>query len=91
MCGGPYNSFVTNPYNMGFYGLPWTPAIKIWHFELTLGVVHVVLGPFLPNPLVGQLIKLLGYVFQEFDEFNSRDATCVPGCMHTLRLTPLVM
>ena len=27
--------FVPNPYNMGVYGLPWTQAIKIWHFELT--------------------------------------------------------
>ena len=27
--------FVPNPYNMGVYGLPWTPAVKIWHFELT--------------------------------------------------------
>ena len=27
--------FVPNPYNMGFYQLPWTPATKICHFELT--------------------------------------------------------
>ena len=27
--------FVPNSYNMGVYGLPWTQAIKIWHFELT--------------------------------------------------------
>ena len=26
---------VPNPCNMGIYGLPWTPATKIWHFELT--------------------------------------------------------
>jgi len=27
--------FVPNPYNMGVYGLPWTPAVKIWYFGLT--------------------------------------------------------
>ena len=27
--------FVPNPNNMGVYRLPWTQAIKIWHFELT--------------------------------------------------------
>ena len=27
--------FVPNPYNMGVYRLPWTPAVKIWKFELT--------------------------------------------------------
>ena len=27
--------FVPNPYNMGVYGLAWTPAFKFWHFELT--------------------------------------------------------
>ena len=24
--------FVPNPYNMGVYGLPGTPIVKIWHF-----------------------------------------------------------
>ena len=27
--------FCSKPYNMGVYGLPWTPAVKIWHFGLT--------------------------------------------------------
>ena len=33
--GGHFVIFVSNPCNMGVYGLPWTPAIKIWHFKLT--------------------------------------------------------
>ena len=33
--GGPFAIFVRNPNNMGVYRLPWTPAIAIWHFELT--------------------------------------------------------
>ena len=32
---GHFVLFVPNPYNMGVYELPWTPATKIWHFELT--------------------------------------------------------
>ena len=32
---GHFVFFVPNPYNMGVYGLPWTPTSKIWHFELT--------------------------------------------------------
>ena len=35
VCGGHLVFFVSNPYNMGVYGLPWPPAIRIWHFELT--------------------------------------------------------
>ena len=35
VCGGHFAFFVPNPYNMGVYGLPRTPATKIWHFELT--------------------------------------------------------
>ena len=27
--------FVPNPYNVVVYGIPWTPATKICHFELT--------------------------------------------------------
>ena len=27
--------FVRNPNNMGVNRLPWTPKVKIWHFELT--------------------------------------------------------
>ena len=34
-CGGHFVFFVPNPYNMGVYGLPGTPTVKIWHFELT--------------------------------------------------------
>ena len=33
--GGPFAIFVRNPNNMCVYRLPWTPAIAIWHFELT--------------------------------------------------------
>ena len=35
VCGGHFAFFVPNPYNMGVYGLPWTPAVKIWQFKLT--------------------------------------------------------
>ena len=35
VCGGHFAFFVRNPYNMGVYGLPWTPAVKIWQFDLT--------------------------------------------------------
>ena len=51
--------FVPNPYNMGVYGLLWTPAVKIWHFKLTqdhLGTEDTEsvrgdhLALFVPNP-----------------------------------------
>ena len=32
---GHFVFFVPNLYNMGVYGLPWTPTSKIWDFELT--------------------------------------------------------
>ena len=35
MRGGHFVYLVPNPYNMGVYGLPWTPAVKIWKFDLT--------------------------------------------------------
>ena len=35
VCEGHFAFFVQNPYNMGVYGLPWTSAVKIQHFELT--------------------------------------------------------
>ena len=31
LCRGHFFFFVSNPYNMGVYGLPRTPVIKIWH------------------------------------------------------------
>ena len=33
--GGSFIIFVTTPYNMDVYKLPWTTAIKISHFDLT--------------------------------------------------------
>ena len=35
MTEGHFVFSVPNPYNMGVYGLPRTPAVKILHFELT--------------------------------------------------------
>ena len=32
-CGGHFVFFVPNPYNMGVYGLPGTPTVKIWHLD----------------------------------------------------------
>ena len=37
----PTPDHVATPYNMGVYGLPWTQAIKIWHFELTQDNLHI--------------------------------------------------
>ena len=35
VCRGHFVLFVPNPHNMGVYRLPWTSAVKFWHFELT--------------------------------------------------------
>ena len=35
VCKGHFAFFVPNLYNIGVYGLPWTPAVKIWQFDLT--------------------------------------------------------
>ena len=35
VCRGPFISFVTDPYSMVVYGLPWTPAIT-WEPEQAL-------------------------------------------------------
>ena len=35
VCGGHFAFFVPNPNNMGVYGLPWTPAVQSWQFDLT--------------------------------------------------------
>ena len=35
VCEGHFAFLVPSPYNIGVYGLPWTPAVKIWKFDLT--------------------------------------------------------
>ena len=45
--------FVLNPCNMSVYGLPWTPTVKICHFELTqdhLDTDDTKVTFFVPNP-----------------------------------------
>ena len=71
---GHFVFFVPNLYNMGVYGLPWTPPSKIWHFELTqdhldtedtVGVQRS-LGSFIQIPTLWVSRGYLGPLFATF-------------------------